>query len=394
MKQQNKYNLNTEKRPMNQKINPMLQKVDYKNPINNNPMPNPQHKNIQLETNKTFKKLNTCPFLNFSDQKGQYQNNNNNLIQNQINYQINNILQQEKEPPLKSTRYHISKYLDLNNIKKIMNNEHKLKDIFNEIVKQEEKFEEESFSLKHSVVGFLKESYKMKESENENTIKKHLKLTPYKQDKYKEQTILILISGYFSSESDPFKDWKKLIKVYKKRFNNPIIYFYNWPSSKLSLKTLLHHRKDFRDTTKRAEYCGKLLAVMIVSNIFDGFKINLSAFSLGNHVLKHCLKELEEFGKLNLINNVVFMAGATDIESNFKWDHRLSSVSGTVVNCYSNHDLALWYCRQITKKDTIGTKELILPNTKVLNVLISSFHILYRIKMNRLWKKFIDKLKE
>ena len=120
----------------------------------------------------------------------------------------------------------------------------------------------------------------MKESENENTIKKHLKLTPYKQDKYEEQTILILISGYFSSESDPFKDWKKLIKVYKKRFNNPIIYFYNWPSSKFSLKTLINHRKDFRDSTKRAEYCGKLLAVMIVSNIFDGFKINLSAFSL------------------------------------------------------------------------------------------------------------------
>ena len=133
---------------------------------------------------------------------------------------------------------------------------------------------------------------------------------------------------------------------------------------------------------------------MIVSNIFDGFKINLSAFSLGNHVLKHCLKKLEEFGKLNLINNVVFMAGATDIDCNLIWGRILSSVSGTVVNCYSNHDLALWYFRQITKKDTIGTKELIFPNTKVLNVLISSFHILYRIKMNRLWKKFIDRLKE
>ena len=203
-----------------------------------------------------------------------------------------------------------------------------------------------------------------------------------------------MISGYFSSESDQFKDWKKLIRAYEKRFINPIIYFYNWPSSKLNLKNLVFHRKDFGDSRERAKNCGQLLAMLIMSNIFDSFKINLSAFSLGNHVLKNCLKELGKFGKLNLINNVVFMAGATNIENNTKWDQRLSSVKGIVVNCYSNHDLALWYCRQITKKDTIGSKKLKLPKLEINNVMISSFHILYRIKMSLLWRKFINKLNE
>ena len=86
--------------------------------------------------------------------------------------------------------------------------------------------------------------------------------------------------------------------------------------------------------------------------IFNDFKINLVAFSLGNHVLKHCIKELERFGKVNLINNIIFMAGATNIECNFKWEHRLSTVNGIIANFYSDYDLALWYCKNITKKVT------------------------------------------
>ena len=42
--------------------------------------------------------------------------------------------------------------------------------------------------------------------------------------------------------------------------------------------------------------------MMISEKIFNGFKINIAGFSLGNHVLKNCLKELENFGKLDIIN--------------------------------------------------------------------------------------------
>ena len=235
----------------------------------------------------------------------------------------------------------------------------------------------------------------MKESENEDTIKKHLKLIPYNEGTFEEKTILILVSGYFSSKSDQFEDWANLIKTYKKKFNNPIIYFYNWPSSSVTLKKLVFNVKDFRDARARAKYCGKILALMIMSEqFFSGFKINLSAFSLGNHVIKNTIKELENFGRLELLNNIIFMAGATNITCNFKWEHRLGTVNGVIVNCYSDYDLALWYCKKITKKDTIGTRKLKIPNVKIKNVLLSTFHLLYRDDMSKLWKIFINYLKE
>jgi hypothetical protein len=319
-------------------------------------------------------------------------NNKPQYHQNPNNNQIKNV---PKEKPIYQPKsYHTTKDLDLNSIKNIMGNEYNLSKRFNEVVKEEEIYEEGSFSLKFNIIGFFKRLFRIKESENEDTIKKHLKLIPYKKGEFEEKTILILISGYLSSESDQFHDWKQLIKVYEKRFNNPIIYFFNWPSSKFSFKKLLFHRKDFRDSRERGKNCGKLLALMIMSNIFDGFKINLVAFSLGNHVLKHCLKELKNFGKSYIINNVVFMAGATDINCNLKWEHRLGSVTGTIVNCYSDHDLALWYCRNITGKDTIGTKKLKFQTVKIKNILISSFHVLYRINMDILWNMFINDLKE
>ena len=191
----------------------------------------------------------------------------------------------------------------------------------------------------------------MKDSENEDTIEKHLKLIPYNQGQFEEQSILILVSGYFSSKSDHFEEWENLISVYEQRYPNALIYFYNWPSSAVSLKKLVFNVKDFRDARQRAKICGKILALMIMcEEFFNGFKINLSAFSLGNHVIKNTLKELEEFGRLDLINNVVFMAGATDINCNFKWEHRLGAINGSVVNCYSDYDIALWYCKKITKE--------------------------------------------
>ena len=332
-------------------------------------------------------------FLN--EQNTNLNNKNINTINNNKNKYNNNYNCYEKIIFQNDKKYHNTKILDLNSTINIFKNinDDKLKNRFFEIIKDEEAYEIGSNLLKNNIINFFKKLFKIQNSENEDTIKRHLKLIPYDGGEYEEKTILILISGYFSSEDDHPKEWNNLIKVYEKRFNNPIIYFYNWPSSKNNLKKLIFHRKDFRDARERAKFCGQILATMIMcEEIFDGFKINLCAFSLGNHVLKHCIKELEKFGKLNLINNIIFMAGATNIKCNFKWEHRLGSVNGIIVNFYSDYDLALWYCRNITKKDTIGSKKLKIP--KVKNYLISSFHILYRFKMEKLGKMIIDDLKE
>ena len=44
------------------------------------------------------------------------------------------------------------------------------------------------------------------------------------------------------------------------------------------------------------------------------FKINLVAFSLGNQVIKSCLKEFFSRKVYNDINDVIFIAGATCIK--------------------------------------------------------------------------------
>ena len=302
-----------------------------------------------------------------------------------------------KTPDFYETKYHTTKYYDLKDIKDIFNNinDCKLKDRFFEIIKKEEAFERGSNFFRLNIINKLKEWFSIKDAEDKDTIEKHLKLIPYKKNKYTKKTILILISGYFSSNSDHFEEWEQLINIYKKRFPNPIIYFYNWPSSDISLQKLIFYRRDFRKTRERAKYCGKLLAqIILLEKIFNGFKINLAAFSLGNHVLKNCLKELENFGKLDIVNNVIFMAGATNITNSYKWENRLKSISGNIINCYSDVDLALILCQSITRKGTIGTKKLKIRNIKIKNYLISSFHLLYRVNMDELGKMFLDDLKE
>ena len=68
-----------------------------------------------------------------------------------------------------------------------------------------------------NVLRLFKPFYKIKEPKDENTIKNHLKLIPYQKNDYKGKNILILISGYFSSNDEHSKEWNNLIKVYKKK---------------------------------------------------------------------------------------------------------------------------------------------------------------------------------
>ena len=246
-----------------------------------------------------------------------------------------------------------------------------------------------------NILNQLKISFKVKERNIQDTIENHLKLIPYKEDIFSEGTIVILISGYFSSKSNHFEEWKELIKVYQKKFKNPIIYFFNWPSSEFKLKNLIIHKSDFKNARERGKYSGRLLAHMIISNeIFNGFKINLIGFSLGNHVIKHCIKELEKFGKLNIINNIVFIAGATEIKPKINWKKRFSLVKGMIVNFFSEIDLALKYCKNITKKETIGSKELAINEINIKNYQLDCYHLSYRPNMDILGSIFLNDLKE
>ena len=336
-----------------------------------------------------------------SDSKDNNTNNRNSFLCDRYKYNHNNIISNAFKTlnsivKTFAENQHKVKYYDYYTIKNAFecSNDNKIKKRFYEIIKEEKSFEVGSNSFFLNVLKLFKPLYKMKKRKDDNTIENHLKLIPYQKQDYKEKTILILISGYFSSNDDHFKEWNELIKVYKKKFRNHIIYFFNWPSSEFKLSKILYHQKDFKNARERGKYCGRLLALMIMSNnFFNGFKINIAAFSLGNHVLKHCIKEIEKFGRFDILNNIIFIAGATDIKCNLKWEKRLSSIQGAVINCYSDIDLALGYCKLITGKDTIGTKELKFKNKNIKNYLISSIHALYRINMDIIGNLFIDELK-
>ncbi len=58
-------------------------------------------------------------------------------------------------------------------------------------------------------------------------------------------------------------------------------------------------KKNFLEARERAKICGKILAYMLISSEYlRKFQINLIGFSLGNHVIKHCIKELDKIKKI------------------------------------------------------------------------------------------------
>ena len=159
------------------------------------------------------------------------------VIRNEINkYKDNN------ELFISKNKYHITKIYDYNSFKNIFNEEPFLKNRFNEVIKKEEDYEKGSNTLRNKILNFFGNKFNIRNTENKDTIKEHLKLIPLSEGLFEEKTILILISGYYSRKDGHYQEWEQLIKVYKSKYKNPIIYFYNWPSSSFSLTKLIFHR--------------------------------------------------------------------------------------------------------------------------------------------------------
>ena len=269
-------------------------------------------------------------------------------------------------------------------------NDDNLKKDFEEIVKKEKAFEEGCKNELYEIILKIKDKFNFKDNSKWKTIEDRLKLVVNEKKRIKNYSIVtIVISGLYSSFSDNEEDWKYFINKFENIYKNNATYYYNWPSSYVNFLDLIFNRSDFNQTKTKAKYCGQILGLIIASNIFfPNCKINLIAFSLGNHVLKNCLKQLEKYDKLNLINDIIFIAGATSLCE--KWENRFNKVNGKIFNCYSSHDLSLLYSKIITGKNPIGRKELKFKNIKekykFRNIYFSSFHLCY----NKRFKKLID----
>jgi hypothetical protein len=184
--------------------------------------------------------------------------------------------------------------------------------------------------------------------------------------------ITIIIDGFGNENENPMNKWKDFIKYFKKE---TMFYYYRWPSGgsvpKFILNGVLNFLlfdrgycpREFRAASLRAKIAGKILAYIIYSNtIFKNFQINLVAFSLGNHVIKHCIKELYKlnYNMKNIdktiilskpennypiyIKSIIFCAAATYFKNIKSWiKYKQEIIIDKFKNCYSVEDWILGF---------------------------------------------------
>ena len=223
-----------------------------------------------------------------------------------------------------------------------------------------------------SIPGILLNQFIKYISKNDGSESNNISLYPMTNRVY-SNTITIFVSGFLSAKDNFLKSWTKFIN-YDSRFSN--FFFFRWPSytfldicfRNLTFLTdiitnMINLPKMFKNSKEKAKYSGKILGQFLASNeIFNNFQINLVGFSLGCHVIKNCLKELSEIeGSKVLINNVVFMGGATTLNSK-KWPKIFQNVvGGRIFNCYSKKDDVLKkFFKLCTINNAIGSDKLII----------------------------------
>lgn len=129
---------------------------------------------------------------------------------------------------------------------------------------------------------------------------------------------------------------------------------------------------------------------------------NLVGFSLGTHVIKYCLKELgySEEGK-NIINNVIFLGGATTFKNRSNWFNILNkTIKGRIINCFSKKDeiLKSLYSKY-AGKDPIGKDKLDINDGKSGKNIVENYdftdielgHLEYRKSFNIILKRINSK---
>ena len=184
----------------------------------------------------------------------------------------------------------------------------------------------------------------------------NLKLVPIVKRKISSSQVSIIIDGSIYDSIVFNSDEKRLShrEIFSTFFANNVylnsdFYSYDWQSLNYTNKV------DFKEVSI---FYGKLLAYIIISKLFFQFQtINLIGQSTGCQIIKHCLIELHELkNKLNiydLINNVVFIGGATNLHLD-KYPYLFEAITDKVVNIFSTKDQSLLEY----KKKAVGLKEL------------------------------------
>ena len=200
---------------------------------------------------------------------------------------------------------------------------------------------------------------------------------------FEENIKLIAFNPFVCSNSitiliDQINEWQDFINY----FNfETMFYYFNWHKIPLKNKNIEELKKEMVDAKNRGKICGKILAyILLSSKFFKDFQINLVGFSLGNIVVKYCIKELfklNRFDKNNFVNlkNVIFIGAATHIKNKNKWKEYIEEVIiNRFINCYSKVDNILNNLyRECSNEKAIGNENLEINDNKGSN-LVSNYN--------------------
>ena len=196
-------------------------------------------------------------------------------------------------------------------------------------------------------------------------------------------TITILIDCFLCEDKKLINEWEDFMKFF---YNETMFYYFGWQSLEKDIlknknfEEIKKESKNIIDAFNRAKLCGKILAyILISSKFFKDFQINLVGYSLGNVVLKHCIKELAKLHRIdknNFVNlkNVILIAAATHIKKSRKMERIFEEIIiNKFINCYSKNDFILEYLYKICSKEkAIGNDNLIINNNNSSN-LVSNY---------------------
>ena len=254
----------------------------------------------------------------------------------------------------------ISYLIKIKNFYPSQNKEYSFYEIDN-ILQNNDRVKEFYLTLKNKFTesGYFSK-YTIGPGRNFTTFEQFIEIFPFEGNVF-SNNIVIIIDGFLNENSNPMVKWKDFIDYFKKE---AMFYYYRWPSD--SWYNVLNKwipifcslGGQFRSANVRAKIAGKILAYIIYSNtIFKNFQINLVAFSLGNHVIKHCIKELYKlnYNMKNIdktiilskpennypiyIKNVIFCAAATYFKNINSWiRYKQEIIVDKFKNCYSDED--------------------------------------------------------
>ena len=130
---------------------------------------------------------------------------------------------------------------------------------------------------------------------------KYIKLVPI-EEKICSNSITIIIDEYILEDININEKYRDIMNIFQ---DKTIFYLFGWPS--FSRENYEKMKNDLINNIKKAKICGKILSyILLSSNFFNNFKINLVGLGLGNLVIKWCIKELYKKHQNNgeLCNNV------------------------------------------------------------------------------------------